>query len=78
MPISRQPGYAHNKGPASHARVTTGLPPVGTGLTVGGEHGISRVLDIFNEELVTVMQLSGVNDVNAIPATTIRDREARR
>lgn len=43
------------------------------GLVVGGEEGVSRMLSILNEELVTVMQLAGTPSIPDITRAHVRD-----
>lgn len=47
------------------------------GLNIAGKDGVVRVLDILNEELVTVMQLCGTTTIDSITPAAVRDREAK-
>lgn len=50
--------------------------PVLWGMSIGGENGVARTLELLKEELVTVMQLCGASDLKSIDLRSIRDREA--
>ena len=50
--------------------------PVLWGMSIAGEKGVARTLELLKEELVTVMQLCGAVDSNNIDPRSVRDREA--
>ena len=66
-----------NQPPCNLQAVFVGRPVL-WGLGVGGAPGVERVLQIFNEELLTVMQLCGCPDIPSITRAHVRDKEQGR
>ena len=44
-------------------------------LSVGGEEGVTRSLEIFHEELITVLQLLGCTNIQELTRAYIHDRK---
>lgn len=45
--------------------------PMIWGMTVGGEAGVARVIELMTEQLVRAMRLTGVSDVKDVPASIL-------
>jgi len=50
--------------------VLIGRPTI-WGITVGGEQGVARVIELMTEELVRAMRLTGVSDVRDVPTSIL-------
>ena len=48
--------------------------PILWGLAIGGEEGVSKVMDLLHDELKNALQLCGQTSVRSVQTTVIRSR----
>jgi isopentenyl diphosphate isomerase/L-lactate dehydrogenase-like FMN-dependent dehydrogenase len=68
--------HTHTQALALGAKAVFVGRPILWGLSVGGEDGVRRTLEVLNEELVTVMQLNGCSTTDQITRAHVRDTKA--